>query len=492
MEIFQAEIKAGLKDILSNPANASIKYDTPIAGVKFNKVRELYKKLMASKPSKALASLTDDELYLLNSVMVSVGWNKNDDVFLKNEIWANRHTPEDKPLNIGHNELDIVGHIVGNCVVDENGDLIDDDTLFEELPDTFHIVANSVMYKVWSDETQAKKVTDIINQIEFAFATGKDEDMKWYVSMECLFAGFDYAVMSEDGAVAIIPRTEQSAFLTSCLRSYGGTGKFGEYRIGRAIKNLSFSGLGIVEKPANPSSIIFNGVLSFRGTTTSTLNEVMEKIMANDNNELVSELRKQIETLTANTKTLETKITELEKKVSDGDLSFKVVSDKKDSLEAQITALETEKKDLSEKLVEAAAKLTEAEKSLADIKAAQITTARTKVLLDKGLSQEDAEANVVKFAGLNDETFNAIASLIQVTKVVAEEVKPVVKPEEAAQAAEKLLEEAKKKEADEAARAAAALANQDIEKEKVNKTKADLAEFIKAEVIEKNKKKAKK
>ena len=76
--------------------------------------------------------------------------------------------------------------------------------------------------------------------------------------MECLFAGFDYALVDPDGNHKVLSRDEQSAFLTKHLRAYGGTGKYEGYTIGRALRNISFSGKGLVAKPANPRSIIIN------------------------------------------------------------------------------------------------------------------------------------------------------------------------------------------------------------------------------------------
>ena len=52
------------------------------------------------------------DLYYIKSVLVSTGWNKNDDVFDPRELWQARNTPEDKPFNFMHDEKDIIGHIL--------------------------------------------------------------------------------------------------------------------------------------------------------------------------------------------------------------------------------------------------------------------------------------------------------------------------------------------------------------------------------------------
>jgi hypothetical protein len=81
--------------------------------------------------------------------------------------------------------------------------------------------------------------------------------------MECLFAGFDYALIDAQGNPKVISRTEQSSFLTKHLRAYGGTGEYEGYKVGRALRDIAFSGKGLVSKPANPRSIILDASKAF-------------------------------------------------------------------------------------------------------------------------------------------------------------------------------------------------------------------------------------
>lgn len=37
---------------------------------------------------KSLASFNDEDLYYVQSILVSSSWNKNDDIFTKEEVWA--------------------------------------------------------------------------------------------------------------------------------------------------------------------------------------------------------------------------------------------------------------------------------------------------------------------------------------------------------------------------------------------------------------------
>ena len=78
--------------------------------------------------SKAGISVDDDTLHILDSILASVGTNANDDVFLKEELYAARHNAVDKPVNIEHNPKDIVGHIKATMMLDCDYNIIPEDT----------------------------------------------------------------------------------------------------------------------------------------------------------------------------------------------------------------------------------------------------------------------------------------------------------------------------------------------------------------------------
>ena len=178
-------------------------------------------------------------VYHVYSILVSTSWNKNDDVFDKDEVWASKDTPKYKPTNLEHNEKQIVGGIIDNWAVDENFNLIDTNIDHNNLPDHYHILVSSVIYKQWQDPEYRDRVFDLIDKIE---AGDK------YVSMESIFNGFDYAVIAPDGKHHILSRSDETAFLTQHLRSYGGTGSYQDHHIGRLLRNITFSGKGFVDK----------------------------------------------------------------------------------------------------------------------------------------------------------------------------------------------------------------------------------------------------
>jgi hypothetical protein len=182
-------------------------------------------------------------------VLCTVGWNKNDDVFDRVETWVARRTPEDKQLNYEHDDAKIIGHITSNSVMDADGKVLADDTVIDDLPAKFHVVTAGVLYKHWQTPELQQRMDTLLAEI----AEGK-----WYVSMECLFAGFDYALKDSSGDTRVVARTPQTAFITKHLRAYGGSGQYDGYKVGRLMRNIVFSGKGMVKNPANPESVILS------------------------------------------------------------------------------------------------------------------------------------------------------------------------------------------------------------------------------------------
>lgn len=79
------------------------------------------------------------------------------------------------------------------------------------------------------------------------------------------FNGFDYGITNKTtGEYKVLARNEETSYLTKHLKAYGGLGEHEDYKIGRVLRNITFSGKGFVDKPANPDSIIFTkDVLSY-------------------------------------------------------------------------------------------------------------------------------------------------------------------------------------------------------------------------------------
>lgn len=371
------------------------------------------------KVAKALDNGNEGQidLFYLKSILVSTGWNKNDDVFDPSELWAARNTPEDKPFNFMHNEKDIIGHITGNTVIDFDGNEINQD--MPEVPSEFNILTTSVIYTSWSDIEQRARMDKIVAEIE---------EGKWFVSMECLFPDFDYALVNSDGSASVIKRTEASAFLTKHLRAYGGNGNYQNYKVGRLLRNLSFSGKGLVSKPANPRSVILDGNEFFDESKASALdiNFINEETtnMSDELNQQIADLQKDLADAKAANETLNTSIAETaaetEVKTTEAAEALAVSEAKV----AELTeAMKNGEDDMSKKNEEIKAmkdKMAKMEEELAGYKKQAMQMKRKAELVEVGLAEDVAAETAADFADADDETFGrVIATLAKTVKVEA-------------------------------------------------------------------------
>ena len=431
IKIFKAEEEAGLEHLIRS--TAAIAYDSPVL-LDAAPQESLDKDITSLKsiPSMSKAAKDDQDVYSVYSVLVTTAWNKNDDVFDKDEVWAARNSPKYKPTNIEHDERQIVGGIIDSWAVDDNFSLLDEKVDLSELPDHYHIVVSSVIYKQWQDPAYQKRAKDLIGQIEAG---------EKYVSMECIFHGFDYAVVDPKGKHHIIPRNDESAFLTSHLRSYGGDGSYQNHQVGRLLRNITFSGKGFVQRPANPESIIFDKtqVFNFNGVSTSSKNMfscedgVIREIEANANNFYDKQESLDMSNETGNVQLTELKEALAALKAENKELSNKLaaanvekyeatIQELTEASEASIEQLEQNKAELAgalEKLEVAAAdiqskqeELDETQAKLAEIEEAEKQRARKSSLMASGLSDEDATSKMELFGELSDDQFEALAKTL--------------------------------------------------------------------------------
>lgn len=197
----------------------------------------------------AKQQILPNDLFVFDNIQVSSGWNQNDDIFLKDELWKGKGSVIHKPLNFNHDKDIIIGHTIAAYPVDQNYNLLVEDVPEESLPDLYHIYATDVIYTKTQNPEFDSYVAELITQIK------KGE---WSVSMECRMDNFDYGLMDPQGKSSILPRNEATAGYTQYLRIFGGTGEYAGYKIGRVFRNINFIGKGVVKTPANPYSIIFS------------------------------------------------------------------------------------------------------------------------------------------------------------------------------------------------------------------------------------------
>jgi len=490
MQIHKQEILDGVAELVQS--SASIAYCAPaVLQSKEESLEQNFDEKFSFTIDKIKASNANPEqidLYYLKSVLVSTGWNKNDDVFNPSETWAARSTPEDKQFNFMHDENDIIGHITGSYIINESGDRV----LSEEMPPKFDIVTEAVLYNSWTDPENRQRMNQIIAEIE---------EGKWFVSMECLFAGFDYALLSESGEAKLLERNEGSAFLTKHLRAYGGTGEYEGYKIGRSLKEISFSGKGLVSKPANPRSVILDSSRAFslndititsfpKGDNDMSDTNLLEQQLAELKDQLASAkeentaLKSQVEAAASkealeSIAALETTVAEKEELINNLEAS---VSEKESTIKELQDSIAKNEEDMKEKMEE-----------LKKMKKEKKTEARKASLLDLGLEAEEAEESLASYEELDDASFETVLAAMKKMadkyKKTEEDKEEKPKAEEAEakanEEAEEVSEETVAEILEEVSTSEATLVDASEEKDELLATRASVAEWLETNVLSK-------
>ena len=393
IKIYQNEIKDGIGELVKS--TASVAYCSE-AVVKSDMPEEVVAKAIAENKDQI-------DLYYLESVLVSCGWNKNDDVFMPEATWAARNTPEDKQFNFMHDENDIIGHITGSYVLTKDGKAVGNN---DEMPEDFDIITQAVLYNSWTGEENRERMEKIISEIE---------EGKWYVSMECLFAGFDYALIGQDGTKKVLARDEESAFLTKHLRSYGGTGEYDGYKLGRALNNISFSGKGLVSKPANPRSVILKSV-AFNLDDNPVFDIGDFNMSDNLLEKQLEEVRAELTAAKAENEAIKAQIVEAKDKEFASKLeAFESTIEEKDSsiaeLEESIKSTQARVAELEDALAKSQEDLASAKEHMEEMKKKEKMEKRKAALVEAGFESDDVDAALAAFDGLADEAFDLVVAM---------------------------------------------------------------------------------
>ena len=441
--VFDAEREAGIEEQIRS--QASLAYVSQLcpaapAAKSKNAFKPLNKNLL--KDIKAIAGQKDKDVFRTFSILVSTSWNKNDDVFSQEEVWAARETPTYKPANLEHDEKKIVGGIIGTWPVDDEYNLIDPNVSLDELPEVYHLLVSSVIYNQWQDPEYKSRAEELIKKIE---------DGQMFVSMECVFSGFDYAVVAPNDDNHIVARTNDTAFLSRHLRAYGGTGEYQGHKVGRLLKNITFSGKGFVEKPANPDSIIFDRETAFDFTNASIAknlfsynNGVSVRVgndefsetnsqenldMSNDIlNDQIQELKESLAAIKAENKELNAQVAEAnvgkwENQVAELKEQLETLTNELGSANESLSAASVQIEELEATLASETEARSKAEDLVKTMEDEKTQAGRTAQLIEAGLSEEEALAKIEVFADLSDEQFEALAEAITVAKPFKAEVK---------------------------------------------------------------------
>jgi len=216
------------------------------------------------------------DLTYFTSIFVSSGVNLNRAFFLPSEVVMASHSIPTKAVDIEHKEDQVIGHIYKHTFLDSEYKECPYDTLAsmptDQLDGTpIHVEIASVVYK--------DRFPEISKQIE---------DKKWKVSMEAYYKDFDIKVgdllFSKNEAKALGLDVDQDAtFFNTIVKVVEQGAVLVEDYPAKVLRGIHFSGVGIVENPANPPSVILE-----TSSDTKTIIFDKEKISRNTNNNVTT------------------------------------------------------------------------------------------------------------------------------------------------------------------------------------------------------------
>lgn len=416
MRIYQHEKNDGI-DFQMNKAGSSSAFVTAqvqvrdIAEYCNMTVAELMESTSTVSTVEELLGQEHPDLALVVAILVSTGWNRNDDIFTPEEVWRAKSSPLHKPMNDNHDAEKILGHIVQSRAIDKSGKEIE---LSEgdEIPTEFDIEVAGVLYR------QFPELHDRINEIITKAHAGEI-----FVSMEAWFPDFGYGFIdTATGETKLIERTESTAFLTKHLRVYGGCGEYQGYKVGRVLKDIIFGAQGFVDKPANPESVIkvaANEMAASRDFAMAELSELVEGGVDDVDEKEKKELQAKLEEAQANLRDKQSEVVELVKaaeelaaKDCDGQIAtltenVETLTASVTEVSAKVTAVEAEKVELQKQLDKATSRADKVEAELGVIRKTE--TARERMLkLTEVKKVEDEKATLAELVDMTDETFELV------------------------------------------------------------------------------------
>lgn len=405
IEIFEAE--ASIKDKIEQNFITIASMVKPSKRTK----EDIVKSVLKEEEAKAsTANPNQSDLFYFDSILVSVGWNKNDDVFDAGELWKARATPVDKQVNFMHDEKTIIGHMTDAFILNEDGNILEVEK-FDDLPEKFDIGVSSVIYTAWSDSDFKESIDSLVDEL----AEGN-----WYVSMEARFPAFDYAIVTPDGENKVIARSKDTAFLSKHLAAYGGTGEYEGHKVGRLLKNIYFSGKGVVNKPANERSIILSTSKQFKSNATVTNFKEVNRM------DELEQVKKDLVEAKAQLATATTKLADVD--------SYKTKAEASDKLVVEFKEVVA---NLTKELEETKAAKEEMKKKVDEMEKAKCKASRVTKLVTAGLDSTKAEEIFTKFETSTDDQFDEVVALYVSAKQFVKEEKKEDKKEEAKATLEK-------------------------------------------------------
>ncbi len=232
--------------------------------------------------------------------------------------------------------------------------------------------------------------------------------------MECMFPSFDYAVIDKQGNQKVVARSEQTSFLSKYLRSYGGTGVYQDYKVGRLLRGLFFSGKGIVDNPANKRSVILHTNFS---STASNL--YIREVKMDELDKMKAELAKtQADNAKLTLELSQKAKAEVTQEIESAKSEAKVAKSELDTVKAELattkTALDVANANVTKALAEAKAEKDKADemgKECATLKLEAVKATRVSQLVKAGLDEAKATEVYAKWGAVADDQFGDIVAL---------------------------------------------------------------------------------
>ena len=189
------------------------------------------------------------DLQYFSAVFVSSGENLNHAYFLPSELVVAKDTIASKALDVEHEENEIIGHLYDYAFTDKDGKSVEVKELAgketSELDkEEVHIVVAGVIYK--------NRFPNIAEEVSSG---------KWKVSMECYYQGYDVKVgdliiSKKEAEMLGFASKKEHDFFGRVAKVIKNGIEIAEGTVTRVLRNICFSGCGIVKNPANPPSVI--------------------------------------------------------------------------------------------------------------------------------------------------------------------------------------------------------------------------------------------
>ena len=274
MEIFENE-----KVISELVLNNKISYQSQIVIDKSTDVKKLNN--ICAGNACAIASIAPngykptDDVTAISSILVTDIWNANNDVFTSEEILSRYETAQFKPINWMHKGSE-------DSENENIGVMLDATLVYGDIPEINIIKGAEDIQcsdlKTCSGKIHVKQDGIIWSGYFPTYASKINKGIKdgsLFVSMECFFDDFGYALRkNDDSNIIFLDRTSATSKMSKDLTAFQGSGytKYNgeKYQIGRWLKKITFSGQGVVYEPANKTKNKINSIIFADINTSST------------------------------------------------------------------------------------------------------------------------------------------------------------------------------------------------------------------------------